>query len=154
MSPTGEATDAAATLLQTGLDQMAAGDETSAKTTFENVLSLDPENLYALYNLGVIAQNAGETDEAMDYYDQALVIQTDYTPALYNKAILLEKTDLDQSIQLYRQVIGIDDTMAAAYMRLGFALVHQGKEDEGAEFLEQGIKLDPAMTEIQAPSYD
>ena len=153
-SPSGDATDAAGTLLQAGLDQMATGQDKAARTTFENVLSLEPDNLYALYNLGVIAQGAGKTDEALDFYDQALVVQTDYTPALYNKAILLEKTDLEQSIQIYRQVIGIDDTMAAAYMRLGFALVHLGKNEEGAEFLEQGIALDPSMTEIEAPNYE
>ncbi len=51
-------------------------------------------------------------------------------------------------------MIGIDDKMAAAYMRLGFALVHLGKDDEGSEFLTQGIALDPSMTEIEAPSYE
>lgn len=153
-SSSGDATGAAGTLLQAGLDQMATGQDKAARTTFENVLSLDPDNLYALYNLGVIAQRAGKSDEALDFYDQALGVQDDYTPALFNKAILLEKTDLDQSIQIYRQVIGIDDTMAAAYMRLGFALVHLGKHKEGAEFLEQGIALDPSMTEIEAPNYE
>ena len=146
--------DAATTLIQTGLDQMAAGDDSAARTTFENVLALDPANVYALYNLGVIAQNADSSDEAIDYYDQALVAQPDYTPALYNKAILLETRDLDQSVQLYRQVIGVDDQLAAAYMRLGFALVHLGETEEGEGYLEQGIMLDPAMKDVDAPRYD
>ena len=117
------------------------------------MLAIDPENLYALYNLAVISDGVGDDDVALDYYDRALAAQPDYVPALYNKAIILETGDLDQSIALYRQVIEIDDQMAAAFMRLGFALAHQGKPDEAAKFLQEGIALDPAMTEIQAPSY-
>jgi Tfp pilus assembly protein PilF len=146
--------DAVATLVQSGIDQLNAGQDKAARTTFENVLALDAENLYALYNLGLIAQNAGKPDGALDYYDRALVVQADYVPALYNKAILLETTDLDQSIQLYRQVIGLDDQMAAAYMRLGFGLVHLGQTEEGEGFLEQGIALDPAMEDVEAPKYE
>ena len=140
--------------MQSGIEQLTAGQDKAAQTTFENVLALDAENLYALYNLGVIAQNAAKTDEARDYYDRALVTQPDYAPALYNKAILLETIDLDESIQLYRQVIGIDDQMAAAYMRLGFALVHLGQTEEGEGFLGQGIALDPAMEKVEAPRYE
>jgi Tfp pilus assembly protein PilF len=142
------------TLVQSGLDQLAAGDSEAARTTFENVLAIDPGNLYANYNLAVIADGADQDDEALGYYDQALATQPDYAPALYNKAIILETRDLDQSIELYRQIIEIDDQMASAFMRLGFALIHQGQPDEGTEFLEQGIRLDPAMKEIQAPSYE
>lgn len=149
-----DAPDAAATLVEQGIQQLTNGKDVAAKTTFENVLALDPENLYAWYNLGLIAQRAGDNEEAVERYDHALVIQPDYTPALYNKAILLETTGLDQSIQLYRQVIGIDDQMAAAYMRLGFALLHLGETEEGEGFLEQGIALDPAMEDVQAPSYE
>ena len=145
--------DAAATLIQTGLAQLSAGQDKSARLTFENALAVDPENLYALYNLGVIAQNAGRDDPALEFYDRALVSKADYAPALYNKAIIVEATDLEESVQLYRQVIGIDDQLAAAHMRLGFALVHLGQTDEGEGFLEQGIALDPAMADIEAPSY-
>lgn len=148
------AAGAADTLVAKGLQQLAAGKDGAAKATFENVLTIDPENLFGWYNLGLIAQRAGDGETAIENYDKALVIQSDYVPALYNKAIQVETRDLDEAIQLYRQVISIDDQVAAAYMRLGFALVHQGKTDEGQDFLAQGIVLDPAMAKIDAPSYD
>src|SRR5690606_13517757 len=111
--------DAVSTLVQNGLTQLSAGQDTVARTTFENVLELDPENLYALYNLGVIAQDGGDADTAVDYYQRALAQQGDYVPALFNLAIALETTDLDRSVELYRQVLDLDEEMAAAHMRLG-----------------------------------
>ena len=148
--PTAEVSE----LVANGLGELAAGEDEHARTTFEEVLELDAQNLYALYNLGVIAQGGGDDDAARDYYERALAAQDDYVPAMFNLAIVLETSDLDRSVQLYRDVLEHDEEMAAAHMRLGFALVHRGEEDEGAEHLERGVALDPAMAEIEAPTYD
>jgi Tfp pilus assembly protein PilF len=146
--------DAGGALLQTGLTQLSSGDDAAAKVTFENVLILDPANLYAHYNLGLIAQHRNQTQQAIESYDAALAIDDTYAPALYNRAILTEPTDLDAAVELYRDTIDADPTFAAAFMRLGFALVHLGKDDEGSTYLEKGIALDPSMVEVEAPSYD
>ena len=145
---------AVATLVAAGLEQMEAGDQAAAKGTFENVLTLDPENLYAHYNLGLIAQREGRDAAAMQSYDAALATDPAFGPALYNKAILTERLDLDEAVSLYRQAVEADPEFAPAFMRLGFALVHLGQDEEGEQFLEEGIRLDPSMTEVQAPSYD
>lgn len=145
---------AAATLLQSGLDQLAAGRAKAARTTFENALTLDPDNVHALYNLGLIAQNADRPRAAVDYYDHALRVRADFVPAIFNKAIALETTDLEQSVDLYRRVVALDDRMAAAHMRLGFALLHLGDTAEGEDHLERGIALDPAMRMVDVPRYE
>jgi Tfp pilus assembly protein PilF len=147
-------TDAGEALLQTGLSQLSSGDDEAAQVTFENVLTLDPANVYAHYKLGLIAQHRNDTRQAIKWYDAALAIDDTYAPALYNRAILTESTDLDAAVELYRQSIDADPTFAAAFMRLGFALVHLGKDDEGSTYLEQGIALDPSMVDVEAPSYD
>ena len=152
-STSAAADDAVATLVQSGLDQLAAGDDAAAAGTFENVLDLDPTNVYAHYNLGVIAQGQGDVEGAMAAYDQALASDAEFGPALYNKAYLTEDTDLEEAVAIYRQAVEADPEFAPAFMRLGFALVHLGADAEGAEFLEQGIALDPAMAEVDAPSY-
>jgi Tfp pilus assembly protein PilF len=149
-----ESADAVTTLVDSGLASLTAGDASAAKVTFENVLDLDPDNLYAHYNLGLIAQQSGDDRAAITSYDAALEADPDYAPALYNKAILTEATDLDAAVELYRKAVEADPELAAAYMRLGFALVHLGQTDEGSEFLEEGIQLDPTMVDVKAPSYD
>ena len=142
------------TLVQSGLTALTSGDADTAKAAFENVLTLDPDNLYAHYNLGVIAQQRGNDEQAITSFDAALAVDGDYAPALYNRAILTEPTDLDQAIEIYRKAVAADPTMAAAFMRLGFALVHLGQDEEGATYLQEGIQLDPTMENVQAPSYD
>lgn len=145
--------DAASTLVQQGLDQLTKGDTAAATTTFTNVLALDPGNPFAHYNLGYLAQQAGRPDEARQQYDAALRALPTLAPALYNKAILLESTDLEQSVELYRKAVASDPKNAAAHMRLGFALVHLGKKQEGGDELAKGVELDPAMRSVAAPTY-
>ena len=152
-----EASSAAAAgdaLVKEGLEQLAAGDTAGAQATFEKVLTIDADNKYAHFNLGVIAQQAGDDETAMTDYDAAIAADDAFAPALYNKAILTEPTDLDAAVELYRRTVAADPEMAAAYMRLGFALVHLGKKDEGAKYLGKGVSLDPSMADVEAPSYD
>lgn len=151
---TSAADSAVATLIQTGLDQLAAADEKSARATFTTVLSLDADNVYGHYNLGLIEQRAGRDDHAAEQYDAALATDPEFAPALYNRGILAESTDLDEAVELYRRTVDADPKFAAAFMRLGFALVHLGQDDEGAKFLGKGVSLDPSMADVEAPSYD
>jgi Tfp pilus assembly protein PilF len=145
--------DAVATLVRTGLKQLEAGDDRSARGTFQSVLTLDPGNVYAHYNLGLIAQRAAQEDRAADEYDAALETDPDFAPALFNRGIIAESDDLDAAIALYRRAVDADPQFAAAFMRLGFALVHQGKDEEGQTYLGKGVALDPSMARVPAPTY-
>jgi len=122
--------------------------------TFENVIGIDPDNVYGHYNLGVIAQDSGQEKAALKEYDAALAADDDFAPALYNKGILTESSDLEAAVDLYQKAVEADPKMAAAFMRLGFALLHLGRTDEGEEALGKGLALDPSMKNVEAPAYD
>jgi Tfp pilus assembly protein PilF len=141
-------------LVRSGIEQLDDGQTEAAQATFEKVLGIDSDNAYAHYNLGLIAQQAGDTDEALKQYDAALAAQPTFASALYNKAILTESTDLSAAVSLYRQAIVAEPGNAPAHMRLGFALLHLGQQTEGEKQLAAGIQLDPSMANVQAPSYD
>ena len=153
-TPSSSATlSAADTLVEAALRQLEAGDDTTARSTFENVLELDPTNAYAHYNLGLLAQDAGDDARAIREYDEALETDPELTSAIYNKAIVLETSDLDGAVELYRKALVVDPDLAAAHMRLGFALLHLGETAEAEEHLATGIELDPSMRDVDAPSY-
>jgi Tfp pilus assembly protein PilF len=141
-------------LLTTGYEQLDAHRTPAARTTFENVLDLDADNVYAHYNLGLIAQAAGQEDAALAEYDAALAVAPEFASALYNKGILTEDEDLDAAVELYRNALESDPEMAAAQMRLGFALEHLGQQAEAQKHLAEGLRLDPAMADVTAPTYD
>ena len=141
-------------LVQTGIQELQAGNDSEARATFEEALELDPDNAYAHYNLGLIAQNAGDDARAIKQYDAALKADGDFTSALYNKAILTETSDLEAAVELYRRALVVDPDLAVAHMRLGFALLHLGETEEAENHLATGVELDPSMADIEAPSYD
>ncbi|MDD9945114.1 MAG: tetratricopeptide repeat protein [Myxococcales bacterium] len=64
-----------------GLAQSRSGNDAAAKAAFEQALKADPRAFEAAYNLGVLADRAGQTNQALAYYRKALSIQPDYERA-------------------------------------------------------------------------
>ena len=73
---------AAQTNIQRGVSSANANDVDAARTAFMAALSSDPRSYHAAFNLGVLADRAGNETQAMEYYRQALRIQEDYEHAV------------------------------------------------------------------------
>jgi Flp pilus assembly protein TadD len=140
-------------LIDTGLKQIDGRQYDEARATFQSVLDLDPTNAYGWYNLGYIAELQDDDVTAVQRYATALSHDKDFSPALYNLAILTESSDLSASVELYRREISVKPDDSAAYMRLGFALRHLGQEPEAEQMLQKGIELDPSMADVTPPTY-
>jgi tetratricopeptide (TPR) repeat protein len=156
---TGEATataesDAATaqvdTLLEKGIAQAQAGDLDAARVTFDNVLSLDPGNKYALFNLGIIEQSRKKRAAALDYYDAALESDPEYTPAMYNKAILVERADLEEAVGIYEAILEIDPEASTTYLRLSFAYEELGQQEKADTMRQKAVELDPSLADVTA----
>ena len=132
--------EALETLVNTGAEQLAAGEVEAARRTFTAVAEVDPGNVLAHYNLGLIAQEDGDAEAAIAEYDAVLESDPAYGPALFNKALLLERSDLEESVALYR--------------RAGYALRHLGRAQQARKHLERGLALDPTMKDLPPPTYD
>ena len=96
-----------AKLINTGITQATAKQYQQAVTTFRDVLVVSPNNKFAWYNLGLIAQVQNHAGPAVAAYTKALTIDPRYTPAMYNKAILLERTNLHSALALYQRITSI-----------------------------------------------
>lgn len=64
-----------------GLRAAATNDINLAETSFEQALKRDPDAYPALYNLGVLADRAGNEGDAINYYRRALRVLPDYEAA-------------------------------------------------------------------------
>jgi len=64
-----------------GVRAAATNHTTAAETSFQAALKRDPNAYPALYNLGVMADRAGNERDAMNYYRRALRVLPDYEPA-------------------------------------------------------------------------
>ena len=113
----------------------------AATTSFQNVLAISPGDVYANYDLGVIAQSTGHPDEAISYYNKALAANAAYQPAMYNEAILLESSHPQQAIALYENVVKIDPKAAK-----------QGDSTDAKANDAKAVSIDPAFSKYKLPA--
>lgn len=140
-------------LLAQGIQQGTGGDLNAAEATFRRVTTIDRSNKYAWFNLGVIAQQRGDGAQAIKDYDSALAIDARFTSALYNKAIVVEATNADDAMQLYRTIISIDPMASTAFLRLG--MLHDKKDDRSGALgnFRSAIAIDPSLAGTVPSSY-
>jgi Tfp pilus assembly protein PilF len=139
-------------LLQTGISQANQQNWSAASATFQDALKIDPGNLYVNYDLGVVAQGAGNSTEAISYYNKALAIDTNYTPAMYNEAILLEKSQPKQAIAMYQKIVSINPQASTAYLRMAFVQAEQGDQAAAKANDAKAISIDPTLGKYSLPA--
>jgi tetratricopeptide (TPR) repeat protein len=141
-----------AALLQVGIQRANQKDWAGATTTFQDVLAINPGNVYALYNLGVINQTKGNSIAAIGFYKRTLTVSKNYTPAMYNMAILLEKSDPQQALSLYRQIVVINPQASTAYLRMAFVQAELGNHIAAQVSYDKAIAIDPSLGKYPLPS--
>jgi Tfp pilus assembly protein PilF len=145
-------TASAAALINTGIAQASAKQYQQADTTFRDVLVLSPHNKFAWYNLGLIAQLQNKAASARADYSKALSIDPSYTPAMYNKAILLERTNLRSALALYQQITSINPKASTAYLRESFVYERLGQKRNARHARARAIALDNSLSTITSPT--
>jgi tetratricopeptide (TPR) repeat protein len=76
--------------LEAGLAAQAKGENVAASENYAMVLSLDPSNKFARYDLGILEQDAGYTGAALALYGDALRADPNFTPARLRIAGILQ----------------------------------------------------------------
>ncbi len=71
-------------LINAGLAAQRAGHVVAAEEDYALVLSLDPSNKYACFDMGVMEQDAGRINEAILLYQQALRQDPNFSPPKNN----------------------------------------------------------------------
>jgi tetratricopeptide (TPR) repeat protein len=141
-----------AALLQVGIQRANQKDWAGAATTFQDVLAINPGNVYALYNLGVIDQTLGKSAEAIGYYQMAIRVSAKYTPAMYNMAILLERPDPHQALNLYQQIVSINPQASTAYLRMAFVQAELGDHSAAQVSYAKAIAIEPSLGKYPLPA--
>jgi|HubBroStandDraft_4_1064222.scaffolds.fasta_scaffold148527_2 tetratricopeptide (TPR) repeat protein len=138
-------------LIQAGLTQIDKKNWSAAATSFQQALAINPGNIYANYDLGVIAQTTGQSSAAISYYKKVLAVNAAYTPAMYNEAILLESSHPQQAIAMYQKIVKINPRAATAYLRLALVQAEQGNITDAKENDAKAVAIDPALSKYKLP---
>ena len=135
--------------LDAGLKAHSSGDLTTAAADYKKTLKYDPENKFALYNLALIDEAAGNYGLAEQKYRAALKTDAKYEPALFNLAILRTSRDAKEAISLYKRAVAANPKDASACLNLGLLLRAAGKHVEGDKDVRHAISLNPKLKDPQ-----
>lgn len=132
--------------LEEALVLQGQGDLDGAANLFAEVVDDEGDNLYALYNLGLIAQTRGHAEDAIVMYERALQEDRTYGPALFNSALAhLENGDSATAANRLATLLEVDPNNAQAMFQLGLILVADGDLEQGTELLNLAVSLDPSL---------
>lgn len=145
--PTVEGTASTRDLIAQGIADQKAGRLDEAAAAYRLVIAREPTNKFAYFNLGLIAQTRGDLTQAETLYEQALEVDENFTPAMFNLAIIVTKSQPFRAIKLYRRLLEIDRSNAEAFLNLGYVLEDQGKLNAARKAIRRAIELEPSLRE-------
>lgn len=133
-------------LVTQGLALHQAGKLDEAAALYQQALTKDPANKFALFNLGQIAHTQKKYPAAIEKYLAVLKVDAKYGPALYNIGLAYASNgDRANAITYLRKAADVSPTSAPVLFNLGTVLVQDGKADEGTQLIAKAIALDPTI---------
>ena len=113
-------------------------------TLWSDVVSKSFHNYFGHYNLGLVLDKQGRTEEAVEHYLQALRINPDFAEAHNNLGNALSKQGhTGEAIEHYLQALRIQPDFAKAHNNLAVALKKQGRTEEAIEHYLQALRIQP-----------
>jgi len=91
------------------LEMQRKGNLQEAKTSYEKIVKIDPQNVQALNNLGVIYMEQKDYEMAIKYFHDALDMNNEYVDAHYNLAcVYAQKKDSVQSMMYLKKAVAFN----------------------------------------------
>jgi Flp pilus assembly protein TadD len=135
----------AASLVSQGLKAQLAGDDSTAESTYQQAIKVDPNNAVAHYDLGTVYDRQGSRSLAVEEYTTTLVIDPSFTDALFNLAVDTAGSDPSGAENLYLRVLTVQPSFAAAWLNVGFILQSEGKLSQARADWGKAVALDASL---------
>ncbi len=133
--------------IQSALAYHHAGRFAQAKVIYQQVLQVDPGHHQALHLLGLIANQEGENDGAIELMKRSIQSAPSNPIYYYNLgAIYSTMSRLDEAIDCYRKALAIKPDDPETLNNLGVALKCQGRVDEAIVCYQKALSIKPNDT--------
>ncbi|HEV3136750.1 MAG TPA: tetratricopeptide repeat protein, partial [Pirellulales bacterium] len=130
--------------LALGNRHQQAGQWADAERIYRQVLTVEPGNPQALYQMGILALQVGRFEEAKDWISHAVV--ADPSQAVFHANLGEAYRRLGKSSQAmvcYDQALKIRPDLAQVHTAMGTVLHGQGKLAEAVAALREALRLKP-----------
>ena len=119
---------------------------TDSDTLWLSTFKQNPRSLLANANLGNIASDAGELDEAISHFQKALATRSDFIALHYNLGLCYFRLgQFDQAIDEFQKEIAVNPDFSGVHNNLGLALVQKGQLDGAIAEYKKALALDPDL---------
>ena len=136
-------------ILQQGLRRLQGGDQSEAKTLFEEVLGIDETNSDAHHFLGVVAMERGQREVAHRYLKGAIRLRPN--EAKFHNSLgvfLVRERRFPFAIHHFWQAIALQPDYVDGLKNLANALADIGDHEESLQMAERALKFAPDVVEI------
>jgi tetratricopeptide (TPR) repeat protein len=91
------------------LNAQRRGDHRKAEILYQQALTLNPDHVRALNNLGVLAMEQKKKGQAVALFNRAIVLKQDYVDPYYNLACLYARADeIEESLRYLKIAMAIN----------------------------------------------
>ena len=123
---------------------VAAGAVDWGIKSFEKATELEPTNPVLYTELGKLYAVKGDTEKAKEYFGKALSKKSDYSDALIQEALLLEREEvLDEAIKKLEDFVRVDPFNIEALFQLGRLYFNGGRIQEATGLFQRVVILVP-----------
>jgi tetratricopeptide (TPR) repeat protein len=126
----------------------ASGDYSSAESDFRKILVVEPQNVYALCNLGVTQLRLQQNEEASETLLKALAYNYDDDFAHFVRGVALLRTArLDDAVEELEIGLKLNDKNASAWHTLGLISIKRGQREQAKNHFLKAVALDSNCSE-------
>lgn len=128
---------------------LMAGQVDPAVAYLSQALSINGDNIDANLNLGLVAANSGEFDEALTLMGRAAELAPERSEVLFNLANLqIQLNNHAKAIVLFEQIIQQEPAFIAAYGGLASLYAFAGQAELAISTLQAGLSVAPADLQL------
>jgi tetratricopeptide (TPR) repeat protein len=129
-------------------EHFSAGDFTAAESEFRKILLVEPQNVYALCNLGVTQIRLNSNEEAADTLLKALAYNYDDDFAHYVRGVALLRTArLDDAVEEIELGLKLNAKNASAWHTLGMIARKRGQIEQAKNHFLKAVSIDSHCAE-------
>jgi len=115
-----------------------------AEKGYEQILAVEPQNVFALANMGLIHIQADQPKKAKDYLNRALHYDKTHAPTHYYLGVLHFKAEkYDEALEAFGKCLTHDRTNANAHNYIGLIATEKGWMTRAETEFRKAVEIDP-----------
>jgi tetratricopeptide (TPR) repeat protein len=129
--------------------QVNAGLLPAADALCQQLLERYPNSSQAHYEVAMVYYRSGRSQKALEYIEQALLIDPFHIPALLDCGVILANTGRpEEAVIRYQKLLSLQPKNTNALVKLAHALISEGKLDRAEVYLLKAKNLQPGLVDI------